>query len=98
VAGAPRRRVAPQNDGALLRQRHHPVQQLGRLRAVADQVAEQRELRRTGRARVRQAGVERAHVGMQVGKQRPVSPRHHGAKAGAGRAGKRRPSRPSNGP
>ena len=64
--------VAAHHPGARRRERHHLFQHRDRLGAVADQVAEEGELRRAARPRMRQARRERARIGMQVGQQRQL--------------------------
>ena len=81
--------VAAQHRGALGLQGHDAFQHLGGVRSVAHQVAQKRELLRTLRPRVRQAGLQRMQIAVDVGKQcqfhdrklRRIKSHHHAASA-----------------
>jgi hypothetical protein len=76
--------VAAHDQGALPGELHDRLQHLDRFGAVADQVAEDGEARGAQLSRVRQAGLQRAPVRMQVRQQRQLHAGIFGAAVGTG--------------
>ncbi len=61
--------VAADHQGALFRQGHHPLHDGHRVCAVADKIAQQGQLLRPLFLGVRQTGVQRLQIGMDIGQQ-----------------------------